>query len=271
MVGQTVFRRLADTGLYDIQDIYGSTPERLERAMGFLAAGRACDSLSAMRPADVWFLTVPDTRIAGVAADLAGIAPEGPAVAIHCSGFLPADEMAPLRDLGWTLASVHPVLSFAEPSVSVRQFPGVWCGLEGDEEAMAVAGALMQAAGAETFDIRRGGKALYHAAAVFSNNLSVVLQALAREAWAEAGVPNEIVNDLHAGLLRSGSDNALSMGPQAALTGPAARGDWDVVRRQGDAVSAWHPEAGEAYRSLSLLARRLKQKGSTQIRADEEE
>lgn len=269
-VGQTILRRLADSGLYDIQDVYGPRPERVARAMGFLGQGRACRTLDEMRPADVWFLTVPDTRIAEVADDLARVAPKGPAVAIHCSGFLPASEMASLRALGWTLASAHPALSFADPAVSVHQFAGVHCGLEGDPAAIEIAGRLMQDAGAQVFDIRPGGKALYHAAAVFSSNFTVVLQAIAREAWAEAGVPAEIVGNLNAALLKAASENALAMGPQAALTGPAARGDWGVVLRQGAAVTDWHPEAGTSYRSLSLLARRLKRTGSTGTAVDEE-
>ncbi|MGQ2905850.1 MAG: Rossmann-like and DUF2520 domain-containing protein [Neoaquamicrobium sediminum] len=262
-VGMTLFRRFAGSGAVDIQDIYGRDPARLAEAVSFIGAGRAASSLAAMRPADIWFLTVPDSSIADVARDLAASGPTRPAMAVHCSGFLPAMEMGPLKELGWSVASAHPVMTFADPQASVEAFAGTYCGMEGDADAIGCIAEVLERAGAFPFTITPGGKALYHAAAVFSNNLAVVLQAIAREAWAEAGVPDEISPALNAALLASTERNVTSLGPAAALTGPAARGDWSVVERQADAVAAWHPQAGEAYRILSPLARRLKRTGST--------
>jgi predicted short-subunit dehydrogenase-like oxidoreductase (DUF2520 family) len=270
-VGITLFRRFADCGLFDIQDIHGRDEARLSRAVAFIGAGRATTTLPEMRPADIWFITVPDSRIAEVARDLAAAAPSGPAAAVHCSGFLPASELAPLSQLGWGVASAHPVMTFADPQASVDAFPGTYCGMEGDDDAVRRVASVLEVVGARPFTIRPGGKALYHAAAVISNNLAVVLQAIAREAWAEAGVPAEISPDLNAALLSLTARNVNAMGPAEALTGPAARGDWSVVERQAQAVEAWHPDAGRAYRDLSLLARRLKRAGSTLKPVPEEE
>ena len=268
-VGQTIFRRLADEGVHTIGDVAGRRPESAARAVEAIGAGRA-STLDAMRPADVWFLTVSDTKVRAVAEALAETTP-GPAIAVHCSGFLPADEMAPLRDKGWSLASAHPVLTFADPAVAVKQFPGSYCGIEGDEAALDVVRPLLEGIGAVCFPIRSETKALYHGAAVMANNFATVLQALAREAWAEAGVPEEIVAELHAAILRPTVENVLAMGPAAALTGPASRNDWDVVTRQHRAVADWHPDAGIAYESLSLMARRLKTSGDTRTPHPEEE
>jgi predicted short-subunit dehydrogenase-like oxidoreductase (DUF2520 family) len=55
-------------------------------------------------------------------------------------------------------------------------------------------------------------------------------------------------------------DNITTLGPQAALTGPAARGDTAAIARQGAAVAAWDVQAGAAYESLSALALRLAQR-----------
>ncbi len=62
---------------------------------------------------------------------------------------------------------------------------------------------LFEAVGAGTFGIRSDSKAIYHGAAVIANNLTTVLQALAREAWGQAGVPEDTIGALHEGLLRS--------------------------------------------------------------------
>jgi predicted short-subunit dehydrogenase-like oxidoreductase (DUF2520 family) len=71
------------------------------------------------------------------------------------------------------------------------------------------------------------------------------------------------MHGLHAALLRNTIDNNLVLGPEAALTGPAARNDRDVVTRQHAVVADWHPEAGRAYEVLSTMATRLKQTGKT--------
>jgi predicted short-subunit dehydrogenase-like oxidoreductase (DUF2520 family) len=71
------------------------------------------------------------------------------------------------------------------------------------------------------------------------------------------------MRDLNASLLRATVDNIFALGPQKALTGPAARGDRDVVDAQGSEVAQWHPAAGRLYREFSEMADRLKRQGRT--------
>lgn len=261
-VGQTICRLIAHTGLYEVQDIANRSFEKAVVAAAFIGTGRPVEALSEMRSADIWLITVPDTKISEVAETLAGCRHD-PAIAMHCSGFLPALEMAALGEQGWHLASAHPVLTFSDPDVSVRQFAGSFCGLEGDTGAIKTLAPMLSAIGARCFPVNSDAKAVYHAAAVIANNLTTVLQAVAQEAWAQAGVPEEIAHDLHAVLLRSTVDNTLALGPQTALTGPAARGDTSLVTQQHAAIAAWHPEAGQAYDVLSTMATRLKKTGKT--------
>jgi predicted short-subunit dehydrogenase-like oxidoreductase (DUF2520 family) len=271
-VGQTVCRCLVDQDLHTVQDVFGRDPDRAAAAAAFIGSGSVVTSMAAMRPADLWFITVPDARIGEVAEDLAGSYGHaaGTAVAIHFSGFLPADEMAALRRLNWAVVSAHPVLTFADPAIAAANFAGTYCGIEGDEHARVQVGQLLEGIGARTFSVTTEGKALYHAAAVLSSNFAVVLQAMAREAWLEAGVPGDVARELNQSMLKAVVENITALGPQGALTGPAARGDWSVVERQHEAVRDWHPEAGRAYESLSLMARRLKRHGMTTSRVDEE-
>lgn len=256
-VGQTLARVFHTSGACAVQDLKGIDMAEANRAAAFVQAGRPVEALQDMRPADLWLITVPDTKIASVAIDIAAASTGSTqAVAFHCSGFLPAATLAPLRALGWTLASTHPVLTFADPGTAVTQFPGTPCGLEGDEAALAVLRPLFELSGAQCFAVQTEQKSLYHAAAVFSNNFTVVLQAIARETWAAAGVPDELAAKIQASLLKATVENVLEHGPRA-ITGPAARGDAQVVRSQGADVFRWHPEAGVVYQDLSRLARRL--------------
>lgn len=255
-VGRTFLRLLGG----QVQDIASGTRASAETAVRETGHGQATD-LDRMRPADIWLLTVPDTQIANVAQALARTdAP--PAIAIHCSGFHTADIMAPLSAKGWHLASAHPNLSFADPESAAARFGGTPCGIEGDAEAVAAIETILKNLGAQPFRIASDRKALYHAAAVFSNNFATVCQAIARAAWKDAGVPDDIAADLNASLLNATAENVVRHGPVAALTGPAARGDTAVVQAQARCVADWNEEAGRLYRELSALAARLKSNGN---------
>lgn len=267
-VGQTLAHLFHTSGSVAVQDLKGVDAAEAGRAADFIQAGRPAATLDDMRPADFWLVTVPDTCIGQVAHELAlsisarfQVRQES-SVAFHCSGFLPASVMAPLRETGFRVASTHPVFTFAEPASAVAQFKGTPFGLEGDPLALEWLRPQLEAIGGVCFEVQTDRKPLYHAAAVFSNNFNVVLQSIAREAWAAAGVPDDLAAQIHASLMQATAENVLKLGPRA-ITGPAARGDTDVVRRQGAEVFRWHPDAGVVYQELSRLARRLAVQQST--------
>lgn len=265
-VGQTLARLWQQQGLFAIQDVLTTSPASARAACDVIGAGKPADHLHAMRCADVWMLATPDTGLAQVALALAAVpafsgstaagAVEQP-IAFHCSGALGANQLAPLAAQGWRTASAHCILSFASVQGALAQFPGTPCALEGDLVACDVLRAAFTSIGARCFGVASEHKLLYHAAAVFATNFLPVLQSVAEDAWRTTGVPNDLIAPLRASLLAHAVANITTLGPAAALTGPAARGDTQAIARQGAAVSAWNAEAGAAYEALSILALRL--------------
>jgi predicted short-subunit dehydrogenase-like oxidoreductase (DUF2520 family) len=178
-------------------------------------------------------------------------------IVFHCSGAQDATILAPLAALGWQVASAHCILSFASVPAALQQFPGTPCALEGNAVACAALRPAFTAIGARCFDVASSDKLLYHAAAVFATNFLPVLQATAEDLWQSTGMPAELIPHLRATLLRNAVANINNLGPQRALTGPAARGDTAAIARQGAAVAAWDAQTGAAYDALSTLALRL--------------
>ena len=266
-VGQTLARLWHVQGTFAVQDVLTTTLASTQAAIGGIGAGQAVSHLRALRPADVWMLAVPDAQVAAVAQALADEHPDAPpAIAFHCSGALGASALAPLAARGWLVASAHCILSFASVPAALAQFPGTPCALEGDPVACATLRPALGAIGAQCFDVASADKLLYHAAAVFATNFLPVLQAVAEDLWQATGVPAALVPALRASLLRNAVANITTLGPQAALTGPAARGDTAAIARQAQAVRAWDPQSGAAYEALSALALRLA--GHTSDRSD---
>ena len=263
-VGQTLAHLWTRHAVLQVQDVLTRSPASAQAALDFIApaasSGRALAHSADMRAADIWMLAVPDAQIAACAQDLARHARQrgdAPALAFHCSGALSAELLMPLRDMGWSVASAHPVLSFASAQTAVAQFAGTPCALEGDAAACDTLHPLFTAMGGACFGVRSQDKVLYHAAAVLGTNFAPVLQALAEDAWRASGMPDALVLRLRARLLRNAVDNIVALGPQKALTGPAARGDHAAIARQAEVVAAWDPQAAAAYRALSDLALRM--------------
>lgn len=260
-VGQTLAHLWHRNQRFAVQDVLTTSLASAEAACGLIGAGHAVATLQAMRSADVWMLAVPDARIANNAQALADAMQQAPtAVApmvFHCSGAQSSETLAPLAALGWRVASAHCILSFASVPAALQQFPGTPCALEGDAAAGAVLRPAFTAIAARCFDVASQDKLLYHAAAVFATNFLPVLQASAEDLWRATGMPAELIPHLRATLLRNAVANITGLGPQHALTGPAARGDTAAIARQGAAVAAWDAQTGAAYEALSALALRM--------------
>jgi predicted short-subunit dehydrogenase-like oxidoreductase (DUF2520 family) len=252
-----------------IQDVLTTSLPSAQAACGVIGAGQAVALMQAMRAADAWMLAVPDAQLAACAQALAAVHPSAanPAantrnapIVFHCSGAQGAATLAPLAALGWQVASAHCILSFASVPSAIEQFPGTPCALEGDATACDALRPAFSAIGAQCFDVASDDKLLYHAAAVFATNFLPVLQATAEDLWQSTGMPADLIPALRASLLRNAVANITTQGPQAALTGPAARGDTTAITRQGTAVAAWDAPTGAAYAALSTLALRLAQR-----------
>lgn len=256
-VGQTLGRLLAQDGQYQVQDVLTRSMASAQHAIDFIGMGRATLQWQDLHPADLWLLAVPDGQIAPVAAALAACVALRPALAFHAGGALGALELQPLQEKGWQVASAHCLLSFASPTAALGQFTGTPCALEGDVQALAELRPLFTRLGAQCFDLSAENKLLYHAGAVFATNFLPVLQDLAEQLWQHSGMPPHLIQHLRATLLQNAVNNIVKLGPQGALTGPAARGDSALVTQQGQAVHQWNASAGQAYQVLSELARQL--------------
>lgn len=176
-------------------------------------------------------LTVPDDVLPSMAQAVAaqGPAPEG-CVALHCSGALSTDVLAPLHACGYRVGSLHPLQSLAHPLTGAERLVGAWFALSGEPEAVAVGRRFVAALSGTPLQIPVTRRPLYHAAAVVASNYLPVLIALAARLLVHAGVKEEDAVPALLPLVRGTLENIADMGLEAALTGPVARGDVETVR-----------------------------------------
>lgn len=170
-------------------------------------------------------LTVPDSALAGIAAQW-----DGPLPVLHCSGALTVDVLRPLSPAG----SFHPLMTFPGPDKAIPDLTDVPAVLDGDAEALAFGQSVADALGMRVLEVP-GDRRLYHAAAVISGNFATVLLAHAAEVLHAAGVPREQAGPALLPLALESLRNA-AHDPAGSLTGPVARGDNAVVEAHRDAL-----------------------------------
>ncbi len=193
-------------------------------------------------------LCVPDSEIRAAAAVVAGAAP----LVGHTSGATPLAALEPAKA---ELFGLHPLQTFAGVPAS---FAGCGCAVAGSTpRALAAADAIASRLGMWPFELTDDRRAAYHAAASIASNFLVTLQAAAESTAAAAGLPREEARRLLAPLVRSTVENWAELGPEAALTGPVARGDELTVAAQRAAVADAAPELLELFDALVEQTRAL--------------
>ena len=210
---------------------FASTWRRISWPLtGIATRGEPIEELAAT--SDIILVAVSDRAIAEVAERI----PETDAIIFHPSGALPA-----LRG-GFSL---HPLKSLP-PAGEPSDLQDTLLVFEGNHRD--VAEQIAMKAGARFAEISREEKIRYHAGAVFGSNYIAALLDIAEELIGIDGAREDI-----AALARSAIDNWAAHTDARRFTGPAARGDADVMQRHLDALRD-SPELAEIYR---LLAARI--------------
>lgn len=259
-LGRTLGRLWHRSDHFRIRGICNQTTASAQAAREFIGAGEVYASIAEMAGADCWLIATGDRQIAAVAAQLASrLAESSGALVFHCSGALGSEILAPCRPAA--IASAHPVHSFANPTESIKHFAGTTIALEGDETALSILRAAFSALGCEQIEIAAEHKTLYHAGSVFACNYFTALMDLSLQCFAAAGIDQPSALKLLQPIVLQTARNNLSQGPQAALTGPIARGDSATVAAQLRALETVNPELAHHYRQLGLACLQLAQSG----------
>jgi predicted short-subunit dehydrogenase-like oxidoreductase (DUF2520 family) len=229
-------------------------------------AGHAVDGPSGrgQTPAgDVLLLCVPDAEIEAAAAATGPPPATTPRFIGHTSGATPLSALAaasPAEAFG-----LHPLQTIAGPDAELR---GCGCAIAGTTpSALAVARRLALDLGMDPVEIADEDRAAYHAAASIASNFLLALEAAAESVAAGAGIAAEDARRLLGPLVRTTVENWLALGPEAALTGPVARGDEPTVAAQRAAVADSAPELLPLFDELVERTRALAGRSPAEVPA----
>jgi len=219
-------------------------------AQGVKARALAANRLADLRSEVIWFC-VPDAQIGRAARTVADAIDWRRRVVFHSSGALTSDELAPLRDRGASVASVHPFMTFVRGSRP--PLAGVPFAIEGDTRAVRIARRMVRDLGGEAHPIRKADKAAYHAWGTFSSPLLAALFETGEQVAALAGVKRAAARRRMIPILLQTLANYAASDAARAFSGPIVRGDTDTVARHLRVLRAL-PNALEVYTVLARSA-----------------
>ena len=211
--------------------------------------GRHHDVGPAASGVDLLVIATPDATVAAVAA---AVRPEAATVVAHLAGSLGLDVLDGHPNRG----ALHPLVALPSSEVGARRLvAGAWFAVAGDgPAATGLVEAVVADLGGRSFPVADADRAAYHAAAAIASNHVVALLAQAERVAESVGVPLAAYLDL----VRATVDNVAELGPAAAITGPAARGDWATIERHRGALSA---DELDAYDAMVRAVRRMVEEG----------
>jgi predicted short-subunit dehydrogenase-like oxidoreductase (DUF2520 family) len=260
-LGTALARALAAQG-YPIRSVVARKPQSARKAAALLddkTNAYAANQIGSLPQADVFLISTPDDHIEAVTAKLSKIPFANRPIALHTSGALSSEILAPLRARGWSTGSLHPLISVTDPHTPLDG--AFWC-VEGEPRAARLAKAIVRDLGGTSFSINAAEKPLYHAAAVMTAGHVTALFDVALEMLVACGLTRKTARQILQPLLASTVHNLETKEPAQALTGSFARGDVETIKRHLAALREHKlNDALELYCRLGQRSIKLSKKG----------
>lgn len=249
-VGTAVGNLLRSAG-YEIVAVAGRSIANLRQGITYTGGEAFTDFSAAAALADCIMITTSDDAIASVCSEICqrGAIHPGKKV-IHMSGAGGLVLLSPATKAGASVASIHPLQSFASVEGAISSIPGSTFGITADKEIQDWSEQLVQDLGGNPFTIADEDKPLYHAAACLASNYLTTLIYNVEAIYQSLGIaPAEALRAFWP-LVKGTMKNIENNGTMQALTGPISRGDAGTVAKHLAALQDRFPTLLPLYCTL---------------------
>jgi len=245
-VGLSIASLLVDRG-YRCDQVIATSVEQEPRIHKWLPEEVQVTTLEDWTPVNTSIVLVatPDDILSEIAFRLADILDtfsrrEGQV--IHFSGIQTSDEFHPLRELGFNVASLHPLQTV--PSVEIGRVSLLNCPWAFEGDGPELCQQIVADLDGRMVEIAFEAKVPYHLAAVFASNLMIALEDMAVDIAQEAGIEPEQFVDFFGPLISQTIVNFLRKRTAVVISGPIRLKDVSTIEKH----IAWMDNADEKYR-----------------------
>ncbi|MGL4854240.1 MAG: Rossmann-like and DUF2520 domain-containing protein [Lentisphaeria bacterium] len=233
---------------FTINCVYNRTEKAANESVNYIGAGKAISSINELTVADFYFFACSDDVIEDLSSAVANNISVENSIAWHSSGA----KSSRILDKRFSMrASIHPNASISAENFCFEVLRGVFCGVEGDDQAVEFLSGIFRDLGVRVIEIDSEKKVLYHAGAVFASNFIPQLVEAALQCYEKAGINREVGIMILQPLVESTVKNVVELTPRLAQTGPASRGDFKTVQLHESALIEELPHFAEIYWKLS--------------------
>ncbi|PKM83899.1 MAG: DUF2520 domain-containing protein [Firmicutes bacterium HGW-Firmicutes-13] len=249
-VGITLGVSLKERG-YNIAGVISRTHESAQRGADIIGTKGYTEIFPLLKEANVIFITTPDRIIAEACKAIAdsGGFKEGDIV-IHTSGSHSSEILSPAREKGAAVLSVHPLQTIPGPEAGIRNLPGSYFAVEGDERGLPFVRKVIDDLNGHLLEIPTEMKPLYHASACVVSNYFVGIVRLGLSMMENIGVDKDSALAALLPLIQGTMQNIEKVGVPEGLTGPIARGDYSTIRDHLEVMRKSMPEIVPLYVEL---------------------
>ena len=179
---------------------------------------------------EVIFVAVPDDYIREATRKLLLFKQRG-RVVLHTSGALGSGELEAVSRRGAHCGCLHPMQSFPQKFMSPEHWNEIIFSFEGDEACLPFVEELKEKTQSRLLKLSEDQKIALHIAGVFTANYTTALISLAEGILINAGITEIPKNQILAPLLKGVAQNLSKAPSDRILSGPAQRGDINVLRK----------------------------------------
>lgn len=204
-----------------INEVYSRTLERAEKLVVNIPKAKPTDSLDfSSSQSGIFIVAVNDDAINAIAQN---IKVRADSYLFHTSGTV---SMQTLSGAGSSFGIFYPLQTFvADSKIDFQKIPILIEG--GNSEALAILNTMGQAISKQVHEVSESDRQRLHVAAVFASNFTNRMLAAAEDILSNSNLDLHILKPL----LEQSIQNAFNQGPDAALTGPAKRGDGKTIEK----------------------------------------
>lgn len=230
-----------DNAGYIVKEVYSKNPQHAAQLTGRLYQAEVKATLDfSTSPSEIFIIATTDDAIQSIAQEI--ILPED-AILVHTSGSQPLDTLsfAATTNLG----VFYPLQSFSKQrKVSFELMP-IFIESQ-NEETGEVLMRIGKTISKQVRKITSSERQALHIAAVFASNFTNHMLTLSKNIADENGIDFEWLKPLIAETI----NKSMSIGPESAQTGPAKRGDLEILDRHLEMLES-DPDIAEIYKIVS--------------------
>ena len=222
-------------------NIFSQNPKNAKKLAQRLYEGQVKEDLDfSESTADVFIISVSDQAIEEVAREI--VLPEN-AILVHTSGSVP------LSILGYAatpnIGVFYPLQTFTKSQqVDFETVPLL---VEGENKfTTQILGQIGTLLSQNVQEVSSAQRRQIHVAAVFACNFTNWMLVQSQELMEKAGLDFKLLQPLIAQTI----NNSLEIGPQNAQTGPAKRGDLEILDQHVEMLE-WNSDMQDVYRLIS--------------------